>query len=261
MLSSLAALALAAIASAQDPAWHMDSLFTLVTERLDPIVSPNAIGGHMHSIVGGSNFGASYNYDHLFASACTTTAITVDKSNYWMPKLYWINNGGSSFTPLPEVHRFYYFLSRNSPNQTVTPWPRGLRMLVGDPDAKTANSESFGFTCHVNSDLFTGDINSDNFNFDRDCPWGMRVDAEFPQCWDGLNLYLPGNAHMTYTDAGSSFRDGSCPWSHPVRLPQLMLEYTFGPSAWAQGVALAGNLAWANGDTTGYGVHADFTNG
>ena len=260
LLPLFACLAYVQVVSGQAlAAWHMDSLKLLTKERLDPIISPNAVGSHMHHIVGGSAFGASYNYADQIKSSCTSASITADKSNYWMPSLYWINSDGS-FSSISANHRFYYFLGRNSVAQPVSPFPEGLRMLVGDPNAKSANSR-FTFTCHVNSDLSTGSLVQDNFNFDRDCPYGIRIESNFPCCWDGQNLYKSDGSHMTDPVSAASIRGGSCPWSHPVRIPQIMLEFTFGVAAWAPGKALKGNLAWANGDTTGYGVHADFING
>ena len=238
-------------------AWHMDELSKLTITRLDPVVTPNGVATHMHHVVGGSAFGAAYNYQDQIQSKCTTASITADKSNYWMPKLYYINDDGS-FIPIPTGHRFYYFMGRNSPAEPVSPFPEGLRMLVGDSMA-TSPSPYFTFTCHVNSDLSTGDIYRQDFNFDRDCPYGIRVESNFPICWNGQDLYKSDNSHVIYPNGGT--RQGQCPWSHPVRIPQIMLEYTWQPSAWAPGQALAGRLTWANGDTDGYSVHADFING
>lgn len=56
----------------------------LVTERLDPVVTPGAVSPHMHTVHGGSNFAATYTYDDLYASECTTIPMTRDKSNYWV---------------------------------------------------------------------------------------------------------------------------------------------------------------------------------
>ena len=246
-------------ASAQVAAWHMDSLNLLTVERLDPVVSPNQVAGHMHHIVGGSAFGAAYNFETQVASRCTTAGITADKSNYWMPKMYWQNDDGS-FIPLPAFHRFYYFLGRNAAPEPVAPFPEGLRMLAGSPNAKSGNGGLFSFTCHVNSDLITGSIQQDNFNFNRDCPYGIRTEVVFPMCWNGVDLYQGDMSHVVYPSGGQT-RVGQCPWTHPIRIPQIMLEYTWKPSAWAPGVATKGKLIWANGDTTGYGVHADFING
>jgi hypothetical protein len=74
---------------ATDDGWHLDFIYTLVTEELDPVVSPNAEGSHMHKVIGGSRFGASYNYAEYSAANCSSLRLQADKSNYWMP-------GGSS---------------------------------------------------------------------------------------------------------------------------------------------------------------------
>jgi hypothetical protein len=263
MLASSITITTVALASlggayAQVAAWHMDTLRLLTNSRLDPVVSPNSVASHMHRIVGGGNFGAAYNFQDQVSASCTSASITVDKSNYWMPALYWINSE-TSFIPLPAFQRFYYFLGRNSPAEFVSPFPEGFRMLAGNPTDKSANGIST-FTCHVNSDLTTGSIVQDNFNYDVECPYGIRIETIFPMCWNGQDLYKGDGSHVVYP-VGGNIRGGQCPWSHPVRLPQIMLEYTFKPSAWAPGVATRGKLAWANGDTTGFGVHADFING
>lgn len=263
MFRAALSAALVALASLQQTyaqaAWHMDTLNMLTIARLDPVVSPNQVSSHMHAIVGGSAFSAAYNYADQIASSCTTASLTVDKSNYWMPQLYWVNDDGS-FVPLDNKPRFYYFLGRNSNAEPVSPFPEGLRMLTGDPNSKTANPKT-SFTCHINADLTTGSIIQDNFNFNRDCPYGIRIEITFKSCWDGINLYKSDNSHVVDPSNSQSDRVGGCPFSHPVRIPLIMFEMTFRPSAWAPGVATAGHLAWANGDMTGYGVHADFVNG
>jgi hypothetical protein len=33
-------------------AWHMDDIYTLVSEQLDPVITPNGQGSHMHRING-----------------------------------------------------------------------------------------------------------------------------------------------------------------------------------------------------------------
>ncbi len=134
-------------------------------------------------------------------------------------------------------------------------------MIAGDPNAKSAatNPQIVTFTCQINSD-FSNSIIQDNFNFGRDCPYGMKTELYFPGCWDGINLYKSDSSHMSYPEGSN--RDGACPWSHPFRVPSMMLEYTWDTTkAGGAGKSLSGNLAWANGDTTGYGVHGDFVNG
>jgi hypothetical protein len=267
--------------TAQAANWNTD-VGILVTERLDPIVSPNQVASHMHSIIGGSAFGAAYNQGDLAKSGCTTFPISVDKSNYWHPKPYWINNNGTSFTPLPIEDRVYYIREKNSPNEAIQPFPEGLRMIVGNPMSKSGDSRSFSYLCRVSPE-FDGpdDIWADNWNFGRDCPRGILVSSvsellaqsrerprakadnqaqhKFPPCWNGKDLYKSDQSHMAYPQYEAFY--GACPASHPIRVPGIMLEALILTSRWAPGESVKGKLAWANGDTTGYGIHADFTNG
>jgi hypothetical protein len=68
--------------------WHMDKTYTLVNERIDPIVNPNAISQHQHKVIGSSRFGASYSYDDYNGASCTSVEVQADKSAYWMPSEY-----------------------------------------------------------------------------------------------------------------------------------------------------------------------------
>jgi hypothetical protein len=148
----------------------------LVTERLDPIISPNGVASHMHSILGGSAFGAAYNQPDLMKSSCSSFPISADKSNYWHPTPYWINNNGTSFTPLPLFERIYYIREKNSPNDPIRPFPEGLRMITGNPNSKSPDKTAIEYLCRV-SEQFAGpgDIWSTDWNFNRDCPRGILV--------------------------------------------------------------------------------------
>ncbi|WRT70456.1 uncharacterized protein IL334_007454 [Kwoniella shivajii] len=242
---------------AQDDAWHLDYIYVLANEEIDPIVSPNQQSSHMHKIIGGSRMAAFYNSDYYTSASCSSLRQQADKSNYWMPNLYVVDSSTGKFVPVPAHVRFYYFLARNSQYQYVSPFPKGLRILTGNPNNKSPTNVA-QFTCQVNED-FSNSLVANNFNFNRDCPWGMKTELFYPPCWDGVNLYKSDGSHMAWPDNG--VRSGSCPWSHPVRLPAIQLEYTWMTSNYNPGQALAGNLAWANGDTTGYGVHGDFVEG
>jgi hypothetical protein len=61
---------------------------TLVTERLDPIVTPGNVSTHVHTILGASNFNPNVNVDQQMASNCTTVPVQADKSLYWAPTLF-----------------------------------------------------------------------------------------------------------------------------------------------------------------------------
>jgi hypothetical protein len=83
--SSLSLFLATTVIKAGDDGWHLDYIYQLVQEELDPVVSPNAQGSHMHKVVGGSRFGAAYNYANYAAAKCSSLAIQADKSNYWYP--------------------------------------------------------------------------------------------------------------------------------------------------------------------------------
>jgi hypothetical protein len=133
-------------------------------------------------------------------------------------------------------------------------------MVAGEPGRKTVNP-IYKYYCHRKADL-SDEIASDHFNFEDPCLGGIKFDLSFPSCWDGVNLYKSDNSHMTYPVV--NLREGPCPISHPVRLPSILLEYTYHPEshpAITKGQNVKGHLAWANGDTTGFGLHADFLMG
>lgn len=67
----------------------------LTQERLDPIVSPGAVAGHVHTISGGSGFAANMTYEQARASTCSSCSIKEDFSNYWTPQLYYLAQNGS----------------------------------------------------------------------------------------------------------------------------------------------------------------------
>ncbi|KAJ9095415.1 hypothetical protein QFC20_006653 [Naganishia adeliensis] len=256
----------------QQDAWHMDYIPTLVREVLDPIVHPNRYSNHMHRVIGGNNFAAYYNYDDLVESSCTSVELQADKSNYWMPQLYWITKPGDAstkFLPMRTNNRFYYFLGRNDWNTPVQPFPKGLRMITGNPNAKAPASPPFlTFQCQKTpEDIYYGP----NWNFDSKCNNGIKTELKFPswqvpeRCpgamsrWDGINLYKPDQSHMNFPSNPPNA--GRCPRSHPIRLPMILLEYTWMIPKIGKDQIIKGHLAWANGDTTGYGMHADFVNG
>jgi hypothetical protein len=60
----------------------------LVIERLDPILGPGQVSNHVHSIVGGNGFASTMDFAQTQRSTCATVSPIVDKSNYWMPNLY-----------------------------------------------------------------------------------------------------------------------------------------------------------------------------
>ena len=93
---------------------------------------------------------------------------------------------------------------------------------------------------------------------DVQCPWGLRAQIHFPSCWDGVNLDSAN--HMSHTAYPVGNDNGPCPTSHPVRIIGIFYEVWFNVVPFNK-LNDGGRFVLANGDPTGYGLHADFMNG
>jgi hypothetical protein len=167
-------------------------------------------------------------------SGCKDSA---DRSAYWQPTL--VDEAGQPV--VPGSFRAYYRAGAVNP-QLIEPAPFGLRLVAGDPMATSRQPLDIDYLCVgtsyglVNSVHDTAvDCGPDEF---------LRSDVEFPQCWDGVNLWLQGMAHMAYPQGGE------CPASHPVAIPQLSLESSYAEGSTYEGMRFEGGLS-------PYGLHAD----
>jgi hypothetical protein len=53
----------------------------------------------------------------------------------------------------------------------------------------------------------------------------IRQTIIFPTCWDGKNLDSPDHqSHTAYSSGSGATGGGTCPSTHPVKLPQVMYE-------------------------------------
>lgn len=99
------------------------------------------------------------------------------------------------------------------------------------------------------------------------CPGGIRSNVLYPTCWDGKNLDSPNHKdHVAYPTSGPSnfLSTGNCPASHPVKIPQLMLEIVWDTTAFndrSLWPASGQPFVLSQGDTTGYGQHGDYVFG
>ena len=86
-------------------------------------------------------------------------------------------------------------------------------------------------------------------------------------CWDGKNLDSPNHQdHVTYPTTGpANFLSlgGSCPSSHPIRIPQLMYEVVWDTTKFNSEWPTDGTQPFylSTGDNTGLGQHADYVFG
>ncbi|KAF8266390.1 hypothetical protein EI94DRAFT_1701775 [Lactarius quietus] len=238
--------------------WRLPCAQPVLNARVDPIVAPGVPSSHTHSIAGSSAIGYSTTFNDLITSNCTTCMVNDDKSAYWVPELFYQYANGS-FDAVGHGGMVVYYLQRNGPNETVQPFPDGLRMLTGDPYARnytgTPESQAISWLC-LNYNL-PAQPQTPGFTT-TNCPDGLRAQVFFPGCWDGVNLDSPNHkSHMAYP---SGIDNGQCPPDHPVHLISIFFEVWFSVAPF-NALNDGGRFVLANGDSTGHGLHGDFMDG
>lgn len=230
---------------------------SMVTARMDPVVSPGLISQHSHNVIGGSGFSSIYDPDKLRQSSCTNLPIQADKSNYWFPQIFQLLSNGS-YVGMHTGVRIYYAFS--APN--IQPFPYDLQFVVGDPARKSRDkTQMFDninfYFCHGPESGKPGYI-SYGFPLERCDVLIMKI--FLPTCHNGKK-FDPANpsANMAYTLDGADGKN--CPSSHPIHVPSVFLESFHWSTKLDTPSKGKQQYIMANGDTTGFSLHADFTNG
>ncbi|EIW82574.1 hypothetical protein CONPUDRAFT_120670 [Coniophora puteana RWD-64-598 SS2] len=259
-------------------AWFRVACTTpLVTERIDPIVSPGVIGtNHVHTVHGSSGFSATSNTTDLRAGSCTSCEVSPqDMSAYWFPKLYFKDPADGHFEEVPNGGLLVYYLQRGDQEKInggpgLTAFPPGFRMISGDV---TSRSSQGGQGYDNQQELAqsaiqwyclrytTSDPDYVGYGFPTtDCEAGFNARIQFPSCWDGENLDSPDHkSHVAYL---SGLDNGSCPPTHPVGLMHMMFEITWDVHSFAGRWSEPDwPFVYATGDPTGYSQHGDFLSG
>jgi len=236
------------------------------SQRLDPALFPGVTSPHMHDFDGGSGLAADVTYESLQASECTTARIKPDKSLYWRPSLYW-NGNGTGFYPVPNSFLKVYYKfgdSGNSKAKNISEFPEDFAMIAGDPFKRSeseGNEAGIDWTCiGENYSRITAKGFPTGFT---SCKEGLTTQLTFPACWNGDKIDPKNpNAHMAYP-SGSGKGIDACPEGFKAaRFPSIFIEFWWDVSAF-DGQYGANDNPWvlAQGDPTGYGMHADFRNG
>ncbi|KAI1488440.1 hypothetical protein F5X96DRAFT_685393 [Biscogniauxia mediterranea] len=254
----------------------------LTIDRIDPLVEPgNLPSAHMHQVIGGNSFNASMlpsDIDPPTTSSCTSCTYSEDFSNYWTANLYFKARNGTykrvpQFANLGlgvEAGMTVYYIRGYQQSATVTAFPPGFRMLVGDSLNREQSTMQKGlcYRCEANmqQNPFGGApcTGSDTQGFPKEaCGGGWRVSVHFPTCWDGKNLdSIDHKSHVAYPASGTFESGGACPSTHPVKIPQIMYEIMFDTrqfndkAEWPEDGSLP--WYWSMGDNTGYGLHGDY---
>jgi Domain of unknown function (DUF1996) len=108
----------------------------------------------------------------------------------------------------------------------VTAFKPGFRMLVGDATIRSRDQarkfRQLTYTCMENQ----SSRSPETLEFPKGpCSAGIMANHIFPTCWDGVNLDSDNHQdHVSYPESGTFESGGPCPATHPVKVPQLMLE-------------------------------------
>ncbi|KAF2190764.1 hypothetical protein K469DRAFT_558633 [Zopfia rhizophila CBS 207.26] len=238
-------------------------------QRSDPALFPGVQSPHLHSFDGGNALSSSMDFETIQSSSCTTARIKPDKSLYWRPTLYW-NGNNTGFYRVPDkfVKIYYKFGDAGNVRANVTEFPENFKMIAGNPflrhdDGVVGSNKGPGIMWSCKGKDYKS---TDAIGFPKgftSCPEGFTSQITFPACWNGndIDSKNPG-AHMAWpTESGKGL--DACPKGFKVaRFPTIFVEFWYDVSAF-DGHYSADSIPWvlSNGDSTGYGFHADFLNG
>lgn len=206
----------------------------------DPIVAPGTFGAsHLHDFFGNRSTSAASTYASLQA-AQTACRRTLDTAAYWTPSLY---QNGAQVSPTG-VNAYYRPAGKDP--ATIQPHPAGLKIIAGDSKAMTPQD------MRIASWGCQGIANPNPSPAPPLCPTGLKLRIQFPDCWDGRNLdSVDHKSHMAYSIRlrGAAYR--TCPATHPVPVPALVLNVRYPITTNAGLVLSSGGI---------YSGHADFFN-
>jgi len=221
------------------------------------------VSQHSHHIIGANGFTTQYQPDKIRQSECTNAPIQADMSNYWFPQVFQRTADGKYLGMYTGTRVYYNF----NDEVDVEPFPYKFQMVAGDPARKSHNhSNTFDNTAsYYCSSPASGKKGFGSDRFPTELCKTIIMKIFTPGCWNGAD-YNPADphAHMRYPE--DYWNGKKCPKSHPRRLPVILLEsFHSTDNGKKSGIKLpkAGQPHYilANGDTTGFGLHADMQNG
>lgn len=189
---------------------------------------------HSHDFFANTSTSADSTLESLRA-ASTRCRDRGDTAAYWVPTLY---DNGVVVTP---AFSTAYYLTGRKDHTAIQAFPAGLKIVAGNAKATAPQPLIVtGWDCGV-----TG--NEVSQSSVPTCPeQTLRLRVSFPDCWNGTDLDSTDHkSHMAYS------RRGTCPASHPVPVPRLVLFVRY-PIVGGSGVTLASG--------TSNTAHADFFN-
>ena len=165
----------------------------------------------VYTVLGSDGFGKFATYDNLRSSSCTTCELSVDKSVYYFPTLYYRSEDGRNFTSVKQHGGalVYYLFRRDHENIPLVAFPRDFRMVTGNPfdrrQKETSEAHATTWTC-VNYGQGSQSVNAIP---NTQCPQNLRMEILFPSCWDGKNIDSEDHKSHGYFFSNSFIADES----------------------------------------------------
>ncbi|GJC90610.1 hypothetical protein ColLi_13448 [Colletotrichum liriopes] len=271
-------------AAGADAFWRMECPSRVGLTRVDPLMSFGGAAPHVHAIHGSSGISPTATFSDLVDADCTSCRVKQDKSAYWHPALYFQDSSTGQFELVDQVGGMlaYYLLN----GKDIKAFPPGFRMIAGDTDRRTYTAgdpskpdpqksswsllgqtkqsilqqRAIGFNClnygrDPEGTLYRHFLPDKAF-LDANCANGVRFEMMFPSCWNGKDVDSKDHkSHVAYPDL---VIDGTCPDGFETSVPNLLYEVIWNTNAFKN---RNGRFVIANGDTQGYGYHADFISG
>lgn len=213
----------------------------------DSLVHPGRPAAtHLHMYFGNTAADANLTPDNILSEGNSTCLGGIaNRSAYWVPAV--IDTSDGAVMDMSLAHVYYKNGFNGVRPEEVQPIPPGIAIIVGDMNRTTPwEWGPVDFRCNGR----TGK------HIPADCVGEMSIHMDFPQCWDGVNLYTTDQSHMAFAR-----RPNGCPASHPVALPAISYTIIF-PIPEGRNTAnwrlSSDNYEGAPG---GYSMHADWING
>ena len=203
----------------------------------DPIVFPNQPGrAHLHMFFGNTEANAYSTFDSLLNTGTgTCNGEDLNRSSYWVPAM--LDSEGNAL--IPDQIMVYYKNDNfrlNGANELVEPFPDNLRIIAGNPAARSPQTDYTGawqakraisFSC---GQPYRSDDRSQALI--PDCSGSgnqLEMQIAFPQCVnESAGTYQSDQSHMSYSENG--YYGVACPDSHPTDISSIMYRIFFDPS-------------------------------
>ncbi|GKT84385.1 WSC domain-containing protein [Colletotrichum tofieldiae] len=248
-------------AAGADAFWRMECPSRVGLTRVDPLMSFGGAAPHVHAIHGSSGISPTATFSDLVDADCTSCRVKQDKSAYWHPALYFQDSSTGQFELVDQVGGMLaYYLLNGKDIKAFPPDSKSSWSLLGQTKQSILQQRAIGFNClnygrDPEGTLYRHFLPDKAF-LDANCANGVRFEMMFPSCWNGKDVDSKDHkSHVAYPDL---VIDGTCPDGFETSVPNLLYEVIWNTNAFKN---RNGRFVIANGDTQGYGYHADFISG